>query len=514
LRLGADAGQAERTAAMMRTWTVELQMWLPRVLLALVVTLLGVALALLPWQWVLMLVSVPAAMVTLLIRPQLALCLLAFAVPFGSIWQWSLGPINVGIADLLVLALSLSWAAKMMSQRRLVIPQPPLLVPVILLVSAFSLSTLSASSLALSAKELVKWLEVLAIYLFIAGHVDRRWGKWIVLSLLAAGSTEALFGVYQFFRRLGPEGFVLFGRFMRAYGHFAQPNPFAGYLGLVVPLAYALGLQSLDWLSGKVTRARAKTGGMLCGVVGMSVSWGSLAVILAAIMMSWSRGAWLGVTAALTVVTVVRSRRARVVLLGATVVAAYVLGAGGAEYLPSPLADRFSGLLPYVSGVDVTRVDISDANWAVIERTAHWLAAIGMFADHPWIGVGIGNYSVAYAQYALGRWQDPLGHAHNYYLNVAAEAGFLGLLAYLTLFGAAILQASHGTGRPMGAESEEEVSAYWRAVTLGGLGVLVHLSVHSLFDNLYVHSMNVQLGMVLGLLAIAQKDLQRDAHRV
>ena len=27
-------------------------------------------------------------------------------------------------------------------------------------------------------------------------------------------------------------------------------------------------------------------------------------------------------------------------------------------------------------------------------------------------------------------WADPLGHAHNYYLNVAAETGLLGLAAY------------------------------------------------------------------------------------
>jgi putative inorganic carbon (HCO3(-)) transporter len=371
-----------------------------------------------------------------------------------------------------------------------------------------------ASSVVLSAKELVKWVEALVIYLFMASQVDRRWGKWIVLSLVAAGSIEALFGVYQFFRRVGPEGFVLFGQFMRAYGHFAQPNPFAGYLGLVAPLAYALGLQTLDLWSGKATCARTKMRDVLSGVAGISVSWGSVVVILVAIMMSWSRGAWLGVIAALTVVTAVRSRRTRVALLGATVLAAYVLGAGGAQFLPSSLVERFSGLLPYVSGVDVTRVDINDANWAVIERTAHWLAAIGMFADHPWIGVGIGNYSVAYAEYALGRWQDPLGHAHNYYLNVAAEAGLVGLLAYLTLFVAAILQAWHGAGRPVEAEPEGNVSAYWRVVTLGVLGVLVHLSMHSLFDNLYVHSMNVQLGMVLGLLAVAQKGMQSDAHRV
>jgi putative inorganic carbon (HCO3(-)) transporter len=149
-----------------------------------------------------------------------------------------------------------------------------------------------------------------------------------------------------------------------------------------------------------------------------------------------------------------------------------------------------------VGDVDVASVEVNDANWAVIERMAHWQAAIGMFTDHPWLGVGIGNYAVAYPQYAVGRWRDPLGHAHNYYLNIAAEAGIIGLGAYLLLFGAGFAVAWRTIQRTQG---------YWRAVALGGLGILVHLSVHNLFDNLFVHSMNVQLGLVLGLLFLAER---------
>ncbi len=499
---------------MTHSWSAQLQAWAPTLLLTVVVTALGLGIAFLPWEWALLLVLVPGIGLTLLIKPQLALCLLAFAVPFGSIREWPLGPVSVGFAELLVLAIAISWAAKMMSQRRLVIPQPPLLVPLVGLLVAFSFSTLSSSSLALSAKELVKWLELLLIYLFMAGEVDQRWGRSVVLSLVAAGSLEALFGIYQFFGRVGPEGFVLFGRFMRAYGHFAQPNPFAGYLGLAVPLSCALGFQAFPAWIGKLARARTRLREMLSSFVLMSFCWASFAVMSAAIAMSWSRGAWLGVTAALLVVTVVRSRRALMVLLVAAALISYVVGAGGAEYLSSSLLERFTGLLPFVSGVDVTRVDINDANWAVVERTAHWLAAIGMFGDYPWLGVGIGNYSVAYADYALGRWRDPLGHAHNYYLNVAAEAGLVGLVAYLVLFVAAMVQAWRVAHRSTAASSEGGVPAYWRAVALGGLGVLVHLSVHSLFDNLYVHSMNVQLGLILGLLAIGQKTVLGDAHRV
>jgi len=499
---------------MSRASTAELQEWIPPLLLSVLVLLIGVAIAVLPWSWALLLVAAPALALVLIVRPELALCLLAFAVPFGSIWEWPLGPVNVSVTELLVVALGLSWAARMLSNRRLVVPQPPLLVPLVVLLFAFSLSILASSSLPLSVRELVKWLEVLVVYLFMAARLDRRWGKWVVLSLLSAATLEALFGVYHFLWRVGPEGFVLFGRFMRAYGHFAQPNPFAGYLGLSIPLCLGLGLWSLEMWASRRAQVGPAQPWAPWGAVGGSIYWAAFAAMLVAIVMSWSRGGWIGVGAALLVVTVARSRRALLAVLVAAVLVAVVLSAGGTDYVPSWLAERFAGLLPYVSGVDVTRVDINDANWAVIERLAHWSAAVGMFADHPWLGVGIGNYAVAYGDYALGRWRDPLGHAHNYFLNVAAEAGIVGLLAYLAFVAAAIVEAWRAVQPPFASEANAVESAYWRAVALGGLGVLVHLLVHSLFDNLYVHSMNVQVGLVLGLLAVAQRRAHDNAHRV
>jgi len=217
-------------------------------------------------------------------------------------------------------------------------------------------------------------------------------------------------------------------------------------------------------------------------------------IMLASMVMSWSRGGWIGVAAALLVVTVVRSRRALVVAVVIGLVLVYLLLVGGAQYLPPALLQRVSDFIPYLSGVDVTRVEVTDANWAIIERMAHWWAAIGMFSDLPWSGVGIGNYPVAYAQYALSHWRDPLGHAHNYYLNLAAETGLVGAVAYLLLFVACFAQAWRVIKRARG---------YWRGVALGVLGVLVHLSVHNLFDNLYVHSMSIQLALLLGLLSVA-----------
>ncbi|MFO7917840.1 MAG: O-antigen ligase family protein, partial [Anaerolineae bacterium] len=158
--------------------------------------------------------------------------------------------------------------------------------------------------------------------------------------------------------------------------------------------------------------------------------------------------------------------------------------------LPVGLVRRFSDLAHYL-GRDLTAIEITDENFAIVERLAHWQAAWRMFAAHPWLGMGTGQYASAYASVALPRWQDPLGHAHNYYLHVLAEGGLLGLASYLTLLGAAVV----GVWRRVGEEG-----AWASALSLGVLGMLAHLCVHNLFDNLYVHEMYLLVAVLLGLV--------------
>jgi O-antigen ligase len=456
-----------------------------------VIVILGAALAVLPIKWAALLLVGSIAAVGTLIRPALTLCVLPFAVPFGSVREITLGPISVGGAELLLAVLVGTWLAQSVARHRIVIPRARLMVPLLFFIGALLLSVLAAASLELSVKEIVKWVEVAVIYGLVAQEADDRLGRWIVQAALVAASAEAALGVYQFLARVGPEGFVLFGRFMRSYGHFAQPNPFAGYLGLCFPLAYSLSLDALPRLKRVLRGHAAELPATLLPIVATVVTG-------AAILMSWSRGAWVGVAASVAVVTFLRSRRALLISLMVGMVVALALAMGGGRYVPAALVERMADLVPFASGVDLASVEVNDANWAVLERMAHWQAAAWMFNDSPWLGVGIGNYPVAYPRYAVGRWRDPLGHAHNYYLNIAAEAGLVGFVAYLALVAACLIEAWRVVRRTRG-------SGWWNEVALGIVGILVHLNVHNLFDNLYVHSMNVQLGLALGLLVLADR---------
>jgi putative inorganic carbon (HCO3(-)) transporter len=456
----------------------------------------GLALTLLPLPW--LLVAVPGLTVVgiIVIRPQAALYLLCFAIPFGSLFEIEAsriagGGITVGVTEGLIGLAFAAWLARTMAWRA-PYAWPRLAVPLLLFVGTTGLSLLNASSLPLALKELAKWVEFLAVMLIVANVDDRRQSSRILACLLLAGIGQAILGAYQFLARSGPEFFAL-GRYIRAYGTFEQPNPYGGYLGLVAPLALALTLYSFRRTEAAVPHQP--------GIPGW-LKWLALASFVAAttgIGMSGSRGAWLAFGAAFVAVNVSQSRKGTAVFL-ALILLALVIGIFGgfrADLVPAPLpagiAQRLTSFLPFVGAGDVRSIEVTDANYASLERLAFWRTALDMWRDHPWLGIGFGNYPIAFARYSLPKWRMALGHAHNYYLNIAAETGLIGLLAYLTLWGAAIWQAARAMRRSR--------DLYAKALALGALGVLVHTSVHNIVDNLWVHNMYIHIAIVLGLVA-------------
>jgi len=166
------------------------------------------------------------------------------------------------------------------------------------------------------------------------------------------------------------------------------------------------------------------------------------------------------------------------------------LSGSAANLLPASIVERFADIGAYFQPFDVRTVEVNDTNWAIVERMAHWQAGWAMFSDRPWLGVGFGNYEAVYPAYAIGIWRDPLGHAHNFYINIAAEAGLAGFIAYLIVIAAAFAQTGKALARTSGLS---------RAVCIGAIGMLAHLSVHNFVDNLYVHGMNMLVGMALGI---------------
>ncbi len=195
----------------------------------------------------------------------------------------------------------------------------------------------------------------------------------------------------------------------RVGGAFAQPNVLGTYL--VLTLAVSAGLL--------VTRRGLRRDAVAAG----------MGVMLAALVFTGSRGAWLGagVAAAVIGLALVRWKDARSLI--APVAAALALAGLAAVAVPSTRA---------TIGGSVDRAR-SAANLSDVSVSAHvglWQTSLRMIADRPVLGAGPDAFSNLFASY---RTQDQPGigtgnvrpeSSHNFFLDQLVNTGVLGLAAY------------------------------------------------------------------------------------
>ncbi len=433
-------------------------------------------------------VVVPAA----LARPLLGICLALATIPLATEWSMNVGGLNLTLMEPAVGLAFGAWLWRGLRERSLRIWPSALLAAQFAVLGLFVLSSLNAEAPGPSLKDTLKWIELMVAYVVTVDLARApRDVRWVLLALVGAATLEAAYGLVQFATGRGPDFFAI-GPFMRAFGHFNQPNPFAGYLGTAFPLAAALALGA-PIVAAQAGRADLPV--VQRWFTHLALWARPCALVLGAgVLASLSRGAWLGLAVAGAVMLAVASARSRALLLplGAAILLVALLGAVGV--LPAPLTERLSVVAEYFGPFDVRRTEVTPENWSVVERMAHWQAAWEMFLDHPWFGIGPGNYATQYEFYYLPGWLEPLGHAHNYYLNLAAETGVLGLAGFLGVLALAHRAALQGCRR---------AHPFWRTVALGTLGSLVAITLHSGFDNLFVHGVSVQIGVLFALASLA-----------
>ncbi len=496
----------------------------------------GLLITFLPLQIAAALLILPALLIVVYLRPLLGLGLALLAGPFGALESVILGPSPLDSGQLLLLLTLAIWLLKGLGRGRVTLPYTPLNLPMLLFLAVATLASLNAPSPEFALRELLKWVEILlVIWLVVAEfqvsssrfqvsssrfqvdthHAPRTVPYALLALILLPALVQAAIGIWQFgLRGDGPEHFMILGRFYRAYGTFEQPNPFGGYMALNASVAVG-GLVGLiihgwqtsgrvsEWASKQINQLETRNSKLIRIIQTLTPFWFSFMALTAAatglaLVMSWSRGAWLGFAAALGVFVLFlpRKRWQGVLLVGLGAAALWF----GLQFdlLPASLADRLTSWQEDFQLGDVRGVDINDANYAVLERLAHWQTALDMARDHLWLGVGFGNYEPAYPAYDLINWPYPLGHAHNYYLNLLAETGVIGLITYLILWGSVFWQT---------IDLLKSSDWRWRGIALGLLAAWTALAVHHLLDKLYVNNVYVHLGALLGLLVILRQQI-------
>ena len=250
------------------------------------------------------------------------------------------------------------------------------------------------------------WYNLVGVYVltyFVVGQNVRsvRQVKELLLVIGMAAVFVLLYGFYQFIFGIDisamkwVDGDAFPELRKRVFSTWENPNILAGYLDIIICLAFGLFI-----------KAGTKKKRIVLGVL--------LAAGAACLAMTYARGACLVIAVIFAVYGMLKDWRVLAACVG---VAVLLLVADPVLY------ERLTSVF--------TKVDTSSEM-----RLAFWESTVAMIQDHPFLGIGWGAYWMVYPEYDfyLQGADIRIVHAHNMYLNYAAEIGVPGMLAFMWLF--------------------------------------------------------------------------------
>ena len=275
-------------------------------------------------------------------------------------------------------------------------------VSIFLLIGAASVFLSSARSLSL-IYHYCSLVGIYALTYLIVGQTIRTPAqvKRVAQALGASMIPVVLWGFFQFVfgvdaadvKWTDPDAFPELKK--RIFSTLENPNVLAGWLDIFICLAL-----------GFLTKAERRSQKII-----LIVAIVMLAVCLA---MTYSRGAFIAIAVVFAIFGLLKDWRLLILFAAVT---------GLIAYSDSAFIDRI-----------LSAFTMSDSSEGV--RVGIWVSTSAMISDHPFAGIGWGAYQYVYPQYNYYI-ADPnivIYHAHNIYLNYAAEVGIVGALAFFWYF--------------------------------------------------------------------------------
>jgi O-antigen ligase len=319
-----------------------------------------------------------------------------------------------------------------------VIPADAMVSALAVILSIVAVFSLTAS---VAVHESVQSLRVVilepVIFYSLACSVSerKRLAVLLTLSLILAGVLISLVGYWQY--GFGDRIITAEADLRRIRGFYGSPNNLGLFLGRCLPLALGL---AIWWKRGRIALILAA------------------GLMLGALILTFSLGAWAAVAGAVLVIARLRGRRA--------VLVALIAGLGGASLLGFAAVSipRIGSHFDLQSSTSAIRLDV-------------WRSGVNMILNHPIRGVGLDNFLYYYQHgYRLpSAWQDPnLSHPHNLVLDFWLGLGLPGpilLCALLTRFAVVARRGWLSSG------------LIERGLIAGAVGGMTATVVHGLVDN-------------------------------
>lgn len=257
------------------------------------------------------------------------------------------------------------------SGRRIPFNRTSLNIPIILFFLVIFISLKKSLVSEISVEEFIIWINYFFIY-FFAVNLENEKHPLLINTIVFWGILFVGFGFYQRF----------FWQVKNVDGNFANPNIFAGFLILIIPVIFK------DWgkQGGHFSRIRYFIGAIFLIALFLTGSLGGFfSLVLAYLIFYWSKF----------------NQKARISLL----------------------------LIIGLALIWVIWTKFQEPG--VYNRLIWWQGALRMIGEHPWFGVGLGGFGRLYLKYKIAGLNST--YAHNFYLQLAGEIGIIGLLIFLWL---------------------------------------------------------------------------------
>lgn len=405
---------------------------------------------------------------------------------FGPLATGAVRPVDFLVIQGATVVLLLLWVARLWFSPGTRLLWPPVAWVVLAFCGYAVWQYFRADIEYVARQEVLRVLVYGAVFLAALNNVTRRETvQRLCVVLIVLGAGISAYAVYQWatgsdrvWGLTRPETYA-----GRGSGTYICPNHLAGLLEVLLPLGLAYSIAGRGGITGR----------MLLGYLSL--------MIIGGIAASLSRAGWVAAAAGLLLFFILQIRNARYRLpaLAALVVVAV---AGVIAVQRSDITTR--------RGMD-ERV-FTDQYGSAVVRAQIWQAAVALWRESPWLGVGPAHFDYRFPQHrpaARGVQARP-DRVHNDYLNTLVDWGVIGFLLVAMAWGlvlATVLQVWKYIQRPVGdlARSNHESSpgqSNRTAFVTGAVSGLAALLLHSLFDfNMHIPANAILVVTLLALLA-------------
>lgn len=336
-------------------------------------------------------------------------------------------------------------------------------MPIVVFILAIIIATVTSLDPMGSFRDLAIHLSALGLLFIMVNSVNSKSELNVMLTAFVFTATlVALYGIYQYFvgveldpawvdKAINPDITI------RVFSVFGNPNILAEYLIMSIPVSVAL-----FWNSKRLIKK--------------SIFLLTSMILAGTLVLTLSRGGWVGFAFGIFVFMFLVEKRLLLLCIPVGVLSVFVL--------PQSIINRIQ-----------TIGNLTDSSNAW--RITTWQITTDIIRDHWVAGVGFGYmpFKKTFETYIRTM---PTSHAHNTYLEIAAELGIVGIILFIILIFVIYKYAI--------INSKKSKDKYIKIITAGLLGGIASLLFHGLVEHvLYMPKIIITFWTMIGFILVTMK---------